>query len=122
MSSRSALCGCLGCIVCGECRACGGEGCPDCGAFQGWKPNIPDFYAAVALNFQQRWNSIRGHWFRDKPNKATVEWFFGAIRRGEDLPHRDTPRLEIECDWNLDPATLAACRKAYQANRDLIES
>lgn len=110
MSSRAALCGCLGCIVCGECRACGESGCPDCGKPRGAYLALKEYLTAVLSSVPTI--SRNGRWVKAfRCCQPTIEAFFWYIRRGE------------EYDWaEFDKQTLALCRKVYRANRGLIES
>lgn len=108
--SNVKTCDCLGCIVCGECRACGDSGCRDCGKPRGACLALKEYLTAVLSGVPTI--SRNGRWVKEfRCCQPTVEAFFWCVRRGD------------EYEWSeFDENTLDLCRKVYRANRCLIEA
>ena len=112
MPSNTKACGCLGCIVCGECRACGQTGCRDCGKPRGASLALKEYQTAVVSSTPTI--SRKGRWVKAfNCCKPTIEAFFWSVRHGD----------EYEYNWTeFDEKTLDLCRKVHRANRCLIEN
>ncbi len=106
----AALCGCLGCVVCGECRVCGESGCFDCGKPRGAYLALREFQDAAIRAVEKV--SRNGRWVPAfRVCKETAEAYFWLIRSGREVDFSDY------CQQ-----TLATCHKTYQTNPCLIEA